>query len=1116
MNRKFARPPRFPRGRRVRRIALYLIVISAGLLLVLSGQCFVVAANAAVAPLRPAAQSASQQPSASGPRVASASEPRVIRVPVTLPPCTAPHRKVSRHGSETRIISFGCPVLDKSPGKLPEHAANDRSAAAGGIAAHSLTAPAICPTTPTGTLVADRFEMCLNAQVTIKTTAILQTNSGSESFGPFPITYQEEMWTELEATSRSWTVEANLNVLPFDPGALPEPLVFDLTGTITCTSPNCTAGSTDDLGSVTTAGLDSSMDAPFTDNGTATDALDDQLVMTLTGEDGWEGEGEYGLPSFGNGNGGMDPIRCDSQINTVPYNAGGCVDPYAAPVWTVSNSSYPTMGLAAKNMAMATGTLYPPYAPIKTASGDVPGVTTPLTYEPSLQPINYNYLCGKLTVPPAEAAAGNTSCDEYPFASTMQGAASKGPISICWVPSNANDSQGGAYIAFSNANRVLPGDQFYVDATYTPGGSSPGCDDSGTSSGGNPAPAPTVMVVGDSISQGFEGDVTWRYDLATLESDVPGFTYVGPWTGTNSLPASLPAGWPSTPAPPIYDGAYAPGEVFPGNDSQHYAHWGWQMTQAEPDIESTVAQYQPNYLLVELGFNDLAWGIQSPQSLLSEVQDFVAQTRAANPSIHILFANVVQRSPLPAVPNLPSTITAYDQALPATLARLSTAQSPVDLVDLASPYGYVTDTYDGLHPNNIGEWVIADAFGNALSSDFGVGGGSSYLPATATDVPIANPPTPTLTPNAAGIDVSWPDEFGAEGYYLEVANLTWGQTLGSSTELPLPVPADSWELTQLVPGDEYEVAIQAARGNELSAWSGSAEAVAEPSTPAPPTSISVVPVSGGIDLSWTTPTGQGDSGITGYEIQWQDNSSSTASLYETQFSGNSYEITDGDGISPGDSIGIAISAVNSSGVGYPTGSTAIPDEGTPSPPTITSDTEIDANDDALTWTPGSSASTAGYWISLDGYPAPGSEDTLPYELPASTTSFTAGYLLGLAGAVRSCIQAANGTLLSTLTLNGPDCAAASSTTSSSAAILPQTIHDAPANAGIPYRYFSNRFRLMLEGAAGTILSTGGSIANASAVSTTGALVPAISPDSIEALLGKPTDFVVIVPPRKYK
>jgi hypothetical protein len=307
---------------------------------------------------------------------------------------------------------------------------------------------------------------------------------------------------------------------------------------------------------------------------------------------------------------------------------------------------------------------------------------------------------------------------------------------------------------------------------------------------------------------------------------------------------------------------------------------------------------------------------------------------------------------------------------------------------------------------------------------------------------------------------------------LEVANTTWGQTLGPSTELPLPVPADSWELEELVPGDSYQVAIAAVRGYHQTSWSPpSAVVVADPTTPAPPTLISVTSVSGGIDLSWTTPTGQNDSNITGYDIAWRDNSSNTGALHDTQVTGNSYEITDGNGIAPGDLVGVAISAVNPSGEGYPVGSSVIPDEGTPAPPSITSDVEIDANDDALTWTPGSAASTAGYWIDLYGYPASGSKETLPYELPPSTTTFTSGYLNGLAGSVTTCIQAANGTALSTLAPLGADCAAASvvaaasggAATNAAAVLYPapataaqQTIQGKQANVGIPYQYFKAR------------------------------------------------------------
>jgi lysophospholipase L1-like esterase len=157
------------------------------------------------------------------------------------------------------------------------------------------------------------------------------------------------------------------------------------------------------------------------------------------------------------------------------------------------------------------------------------------------------------------------------------------------------------------------------------------------------APEHTVMIVGDSIAQGLEGDVTWRYDLAKVEAAaVPGFTYVGPWSGTYVLPSRLPAGWPEVTAPPVFNGSYAPGETFPdGGDSQHDARWGETMAEGASSIQAAVQQYHPSYLLVMLGFDDLGYGLQSPAEVQALVRNFVSAARAASPSIAILFGNVV-------------------------------------------------------------------------------------------------------------------------------------------------------------------------------------------------------------------------------------------------------------------------------------------------------------------------------------------------------------------------------------------------------------------------------------------------------------------------------------------
>jgi len=61
------------------------------------------------------------------------------------------------------------------------------------------------------------------------------------------------------------------------------------------------------------------------------------------------------------------------------------------------------------------------------------------------------------------------SCDEYPLASTHQGAAFNSDFSAVTVPPAANNSQGGLTRAFYRANRVIDGDPFYVRAILPDG-----------------------------------------------------------------------------------------------------------------------------------------------------------------------------------------------------------------------------------------------------------------------------------------------------------------------------------------------------------------------------------------------------------------------------------------------------------------------------------------------------------------------------------------------------------------------------------------------------------------------------------------------------------------------
>ncbi len=321
---------------------------------------------------------------------------------------------------------------------------------------------------------------------------------------------------------------------------------------------------------------------------------------------------------------------------------------------------------------------------------------------------------------------------------------------------------------------------------------------------------PSAMIVGDSISQGLEGDYTWRYRLAQFFADThTRMDFVGPWAGTTQLPATLPAGWRGVGAPVTKSGAYRPGVDF---DSAHLARWGWTMREAKNVIGAHVSTYRPDFLFVELGFNDLGWSISSPDGLAEDVETFVANARAADPDISILLANVAQRTPLADEPDLPAKIAAYNELLTAAIPGLSTSASPVHLVDLDAHLDGTTDTYDGLHPNVRGDYAIATAFANMLFAHTLIGGIHGGVPATVPELlALGTPATITATPVGDAIRLSWSHVFGAAGYELFARDATTGEQF---TRTQLPIPADSWTAGLLAAGHRYEFYVRAVRGTE--------------------------------------------------------------------------------------------------------------------------------------------------------------------------------------------------------------------------------------------------------------------------------------------------------------
>jgi lysophospholipase L1-like esterase len=328
----------------------------------------------------------------------------------------------------------------------------------------------------------------------------------------------------------------------------------------------------------------------------------------------------------------------------------------------------------------------------------------------------------------------------------------------------------------------------------------------------------TFMVVGDSISQGIEGDFTWRYRLyehLSAQNLTPEF--VGPWFGTNAT------GSASRVALVGNDGCYRPEIAF---SSAHLCGWGWMLAYGAAVIAEQVCRYKPAYLLVELGFNDVAWNLGThcevtvAEAAGAALHSFVASARAANPALRILLADLPQRAPLAEYPALPRKLATYNHRLDGYLHAVNAgSQSPaVVRVPLAASFDHTRDAYDGVHPNVHGEYVIAKAYADQLASSFGVGAPLSIPRSLACE--LAPGPTAAVSIRIERdwtTYLSWTRVFGAAGFWIWARDTSQGEH--EFRRLPWPVTRTGWQGPQLSAGQRIEFKVQTMRGHHVSAFS---------------------------------------------------------------------------------------------------------------------------------------------------------------------------------------------------------------------------------------------------------------------------------------------------------
>lgn len=456
-----------------------------------------------------------------------------------------------------------------------------------------------------------------------------------------------------------------------------------------------------------------------------------------------------------------------------------------------------------------------------------------------------------------------------------------------------------------------------------------------------------VMVVGDSISNGYEGNNTWRYRLWERSRDQNWQAhFVGPLTGTEKqqdahgpqpppLVENAQDPPPAQPDPAQFTGAYAQTDdpAFVQGDSGHYAMWGRTLGADVGTIELVMAAqgaqgHLPDVLLVELGFNDIGWQ-GAGAGLVDTMKKFVDNARKANPNVKIVLANVPQRTTLGnANPQLPQRTRDYDTALAAAAPDWSTPASPVVIADIDKAMGCdpssktCATAYDGLHPNPLGEYRIASAFGTALHDGFGIGTSEPEAPANVPDRQVTTPTGLVFDGTKQGVTVTWDKITGAHSYDVQWREVVSGSEKPWETAIP-SAGFNRWDLPwqfsfQPVDGHQYQVRVREVAGDAddlKSPWAEPVSGIAHPTTPKPPDKVTAaVAGPGEIDVSWTPVY---DDSLTRYAVYVYDTDTPFVFAKVYGYAPTVNPLRRITGLTPGHHYQVYMCSWNASGEGMP-------------------------------------------------------------------------------------------------------------------------------------------------------------------------------------------------------
>jgi lysophospholipase L1-like esterase len=230
----------------------------------------------------------------------------------------------------------------------------------------------------------------------------------------------------------------------------------------------------------------------------------------------------------------------------------------------------------------------------------------------------------------------------------------------------------------------------------------------------------TFMALGDSITEGkYVGDGGYRQDLQNLLA-AGGISYNFVGQEDDGNPANY-TGYSIGMADPNHEG-------FASFRIDQILNGGSEEGHTAPPIGTTLAEYDPNVVLLMIGTNDILQGY-SLSSAPSRLDSLVDAIVTDDVGVKLILASV---TPLGgAYANYDSAAQTYNASIPGIVSKYQAMGDKVVYADMHSALNNTTDLgSDGIHPSASGYSKMANVWYQAIGGSTSAGPGVTFSSAT--------------------------------------------------------------------------------------------------------------------------------------------------------------------------------------------------------------------------------------------------------------------------------------------------------------------------------------------------------------------------------------------------